>query len=159
MKKILKKKWLLYKILGVIIILFFVAFLRYCTAVQLFCSQNGSIFEITKVVFWAMLIYGLLEFLLPGFAEQDNIFFAKLTAIVAAPVLAAILLAILPNAFTMSIIAVLAAIVIATIAEILLARVQPNCPAILIVTLLFLILLVCFIVFTYYPLGGLLFRK
>lgn len=159
MNKLSLKKLLLYKVIAVVILLFLISFLRYCSSVKLFCGQNSSIFEITKIVFWAVLIYGFIEFLIPDFGSQDNIFFAKLTSVVAAPVLVAILLAILPAGFTMSLIAVTLAVIITQVAEGFLVRVQPNCVAISVVTLLFLIFLVCFIVFSYHPLGGVLFRK
>lgn len=159
MNKSFKKKWFFYKILAVAVVMFFVAFLRYCSIAKLFCAQSGSIFEIAKIAFWAMFAYGLLEFLIPSFAEQDNIFFAKLTAIVLIPFLITIFILILPDNFWGSLLAVGLTIIISQIAEMLLVRVQPNCISILIVTLLFLIFFVSFIIFTYHPLGGVVFKK
>ncbi len=159
METLSRKKLLFYKIASTLALLFLISFLRYCSAVQLFCAQNGSIFEIIKVVFWAMLVYGFFEFLIPGFADQENIFFGKLVAIVAAPILVTILLLIFPAGFTLSLIAVAIGVVIAQILEYLVSKRQPNCALILIVTLLFVIFLVCFIVFTYHPLNFFLFRK
>ena len=159
MKKLSWKKLLLYKVLAVIVILFLVSFLRYCGGTKLFCASNGSIFEIAKIAFWAVLIYGFIEFLIPSFGEQDNIFFSKLTAIVSVPILVTILMLIFPQGFTLSALAVALSVIIAQILEYYLARVQPNCISILVITLLFLIFLICFIIFAYHPLGGVLFNK
>jgi len=159
MKKLSRKKLLLYKILAVIIVLFLVSFLRYYGGTKLFYANNGSIFEIAKIAFWAVLVYGLIEFLIPKFGEQDNIFFGKLAAIVAVPILVVIFMLIFPQGFTLSALSVALAVIIAQILEYHLAKIQPNCTSILVVTLLFLIFLVCFIIFTYHPLGGILFRR
>lgn len=159
METLARRKLLLYKIVSTLALLFLVAFLRYCGSVKLFCAQDGSIFEIIKIAFWATLIYGFFEFLIPGFADQENIFFGKLVSIVCTPILITILLLIFPSGFTLSLLAVAIGIVIAQIIEYLVAKMQPNCALILIVTLLFIIFLVCFIVFSYHPLSFFLFRK
>lgn len=154
-----RKKLFLYKIVSIIALLFFIVFLRYCGGVKLFCAQNGSIFEIAKITFWAMLIYGFFEFLIPGFADRDNIFFGKLAAIVSAPILAAIFLLIFPQGFTLVALAIILSVIIAQIIEWLFTKTQPNCALILVTVVLFLIFFVCFIVFSYHPLGNFLFRK
>ena len=159
MNKLSGKQLFFYKIIAVLAVLFLVGFLRYCGGAKLFCAQSGSIFDVAKITFWAMIIYGLFEFLIPGFSEQDNIFFAKLAAIVSAPILVVILMAVFPAGFTLAILAVAISVIIAQILEIFLSRKEPNCAMILVTTLLFLIFLVCFIIFSYHPLGGFLFKR
>ncbi len=159
MNKLSKKQLLFYKIVAIIAVLFLVGFLRYAGGLKLFSAQNGSIFEIAKIVFWAMVIYGLLEFLIPGFAERDNVFFGKLAGIVSATILTAIFLMIVPNGFVTVFLSVAIAVIIAQLLEQFLSTKEPNCTTILIITLLFLFLLVSFIIFSYHPLGGFLFKK
>ncbi|MFA4880098.1 MAG: hypothetical protein WC650_00540 [Candidatus Doudnabacteria bacterium] len=159
MNKLSKKQLLFYKIIAVIAVLFLVGFLRYAGGLKLFCAQDGSIFEIAKVVFWAMIIYGLLEFLIPGFAERDNIFFGKLAGIVSATILTAVFIMITPSGFTTVFLSVAIAVIIAQFLEQFLSTKEPNCSVILVTTLLFLFFLVSFIIFSYHPLGGFLFER
>lgn len=158
MPRLTIKQLALYKIVAVLTILFLIAFLRYSTGISLFFAQNNSIFEIAKIVFWAMIIYGLFEFLIPGFAEQENIFFGKLVSIVIAPILTVILLTFFPLGFTMVFFAIILSVITATLLEQYLAVKEPNCAGILITTFLFLFLFICFIIFTYYPLSGFIFK-
>lgn len=159
MNKLSKKQLLFYKIIAVIAVLFLVGFLRYAGGIKLFCAQDGSIFEIAKVVFWAMIIYGLLEFLIPGFAERDNIFFGKLAGIVSATILTAVFIMITPSGFTTVFLSVAIAVIIAQFLEQFLSAKEPNCSVILATTLLFLFFLVSFIIFSYHPLEGFLFKR
>lgn len=158
MPRLTTRQLVLYKIVAILAILFLIAFLRYSAGISLFFAQNNSIFEIAKVVFWAVIIYGLFEFLIPGFAEQENIFFAKLVGIVIAPILTIILLVFFPLGFTMVFFGITLSIITATAVEQYLATKEPNCAGILVTTFLFLFLFISFIVFTYHPLSGFIFK-